>query len=221
MENLKDHIEAILFDLDGTLMDTDNQSVEKFARLFEKIHLPDPERLARKLVMASETPVNGLITLIDRMGIDQPLMDFWQKLSFGKGIVKYEFQIIPGVADMLEELSGRYLLAVVTTRSRAEAEVFLQGNNLTGLFEVVVTRTSTFRLKPHPEPILYAAKQLGVSAHRCLMVGDTTPDIRSARSAGAYSAGVLCGYGTRDELEKAGATVVLEHTKMVAGLFNR
>jgi phosphoglycolate phosphatase len=66
--------------------------------------------------------------------------------------------------------------------------------------------------------VRYAAKQLGVSVERCVMVGDTTVDVRSARRAGAQAVAVLCGFGERDELERAGAHVILEHTSQLASL---
>ena len=75
---------------------------------------------------------------------------------------------------------------------------------------MVVTHEDTWRLKPHPEPICYAAEQLGVAVGRCLMVGDTGVDVESAKAAGACAVGVLCGFGERRDL--AGADLILENT---------
>ena len=73
---------------------------------------------------------------------------------------------------------------------------------------MVVTHEDTWRLKPHPGPIRYAAEQLGVAVERCLMVGDTSVDVRAAKAAGAYAVGVLCGFGEGGDL--AGADLILE-----------
>jgi phosphoglycolate phosphatase-like HAD superfamily hydrolase len=70
----------------------------------------------------------------------------------------------------------------------------------------------TRRLKPHPAPIRLAAERLNVAIENCVMVGDTAVDVRAARRAGAWSAAVLCGFGERQELERAGAHVVLNST---------
>ncbi|RMG97178.1 MAG: HAD family hydrolase, partial [Chloroflexi bacterium] len=78
--------------------------------------------------------------------------------------------------------------------------------------EVTCGLQDTRRLKPHPSPVLLAAKRLNLPPDACLMVGDTTVDIRAARSAGAWSAGVLCGFGEQEELEKAGAHLILPST---------
>ena len=77
---------------------------------------------------------------------------------------------------------------------------------------VIAGREDTWRIKPHPSPILYACEQLGVPVERCLMVGDTKVDIWAARASGARSIGVLCGFGSRDELESAGADRILAIT---------
>jgi phosphoglycolate phosphatase len=123
-----------------------------------------------------------------------------------------EFRPVDGVGDMLRDLRQRYHLAIVTTRSCQSASTFLAQQNLTDLFDVVVGREDTWRIKPHPSPVRHAADQLGIPIERCLMVGDTTSDIWAARAAGARSAGVLCGFGQEDELDRAGADLILKVT---------
>jgi phosphoglycolate phosphatase-like HAD superfamily hydrolase len=59
---------------------------------------------------------------------------------------------------------------------------------------------------------------LGVPVERCAMVGDTTVDVKAARRAGAWAVAVLCGFGEREELERAGAHVILEHTAQLSSL---
>lgn len=213
----KDVVEAVLFDLDGTLMDTDDQAVETLARYLQRLRCPHPRGAARRLIMASETPGNMMMTLIDALGLDMPLTAFTDRLRRLRGLrTRADFRIIAGVAEMLHDLDGRYRLAVVTTRGRSEAEAFLEQYGLRDVFEVLVTRESTRRYKPHPAPVRHAARLLGVPVGRCVMVGDTTVDIKSARRAGAWAVGVLCGFGEREELERAGAHVVLEHTAQLA-----
>ena len=120
-----------------------------------------------------------------------------------------------GAVEMIESLSRTYRLGLVTTNSKEEAEAFLEENGIRDYFGVVVARSSVARLKPHPEPILFAAARLEVAPGECLMVGDTTPDMRSAVAAGAFPVGVLCGFGTREELQKAGARMILDRTSQV------
>lgn len=215
----KNAVEAILFDLDGTLMDTDDQSVERLAQWLQRLHLPNPHRTARRLIMASETPGNAFITLMDIFGLDSSLRALSDWLCTWRGLrTRDDFRIIAGVEEMLKALARRYQLAVVTTRTLRDAEAFLAQYNLQDLFVVLVTSGSTRRLKPHPAPVRLAAQQLGVPVGRCAMVGDTTVDVKAARRAGAWAVGVLCGFGEREELERAGAHVVLEHTARIPSL---
>lgn len=215
----KDKVEAVLFDLDGTLMDTDDQAVEALARRLQRLHWPHPQRAARRLVIACETPGNVMMTLLDVLGLDAPLSAFTDRLRRWRGLrTRSDFHIVAGVEEMLAELNGRYRLAVVTTRGLAEAEAFLDQHNLRGVFDALVTRESTWRLKPHPAPMRHAARLLGVPVERCVMVGDTTVDVRAARRAGAWAVAVLCGFGEREELERAGAHVILEHTAQLLSL---
>lgn len=215
----KDTVEAILFDLDGTLMDTDDQAVETLARYLQRLRWPQPQWAARRIIMASETPGNALMTLIDVLGLNAPFATITDRLRRSRGLrAQADFRIIAGVAEMLTGLDGRYRLAVVTTRGRVEAEASLEQYGLRGVFDVLVTRESTWRCKPHPAPIRHAACLLGVPVERCVMVGDTTVDVKAARRAGAWAVGVLCGFGRRAELERAGAHVVLEHTAQLTSL---
>jgi phosphoglycolate phosphatase-like HAD superfamily hydrolase len=173
----------------------------------------DAARAARHILMFVEGPANSLLTFLDRIGLDDTALDVGDRLRSMRGLVTpLNFRPVDGVGEMLSDLRHRYHLGIVTTRSRAHAEAFLRQQELTDLVEVIVGREDTWRVKPHPSPILHAADQLDVSVERCLMVGDTTADIYAARSAGARSAGVLCGFGEKQELERAGADLILETT---------
>lgn len=208
------NIKAILFDLDGTLMDTDDQAVASLARYLtplSSLFPMSPLHLARRMVMWAEAPGNALMTLFDLLGLDDNVFAIGDTLRSWRGLYSgSNFPLIPGAGRTLRALSHNYRLAIVTTRGRRDAEAFLTQHGLSDLFELVVTRENTRRLKPHPEPILFAARSLSIPAGQCVMVGDTTADVRSARAAGAWVVATLTGFGERDELERAGAHVVLE-----------
>jgi predicted PurR-regulated permease PerM/phosphoglycolate phosphatase-like HAD superfamily hydrolase len=213
-------IDAIFFDLDGTLIETDDEAVASLARRLQPVRrlLPkqDPARTARRILMATEGPANSVLTFLNRIGLDDTVLDLGDRLRSLRGLyTPLNFRPVDNVGETLQDLSHRYHLAIVTTRSRSHAELFLRQQQLSALFKVIVGREDTWRIKPHPSPVLHAAEQLDVSVERCLMVGDTTADIWAARSAGARSAGVLCGFGEEDELERAGADLILETTSQL------
>lgn len=151
-----------------------------------------------------------LLTLLDRVGLDDDLMGLAGWLRKMRGLDSpIKSHPVDGTGEMLHELSRRYYLGIVTTRSHHEVQAFLARHELADLIQVIAGRDDTRRIKPHPSPVCHAAEQLGVPVERCLLVGDTRVDIAAARAAGARSVGVLCGFGTREELERAGADRIL------------
>lgn len=202
-------IDALLFDLDGTLLDSDDEGVEALARWLGRLGVREARHRARRIVMRMETPVNALMTALDTVGLDTPLLGLSEWLRHRRRRTTPRFRVVPGSEDALRLLARSYRLAVVTTRGRKDAQAFLESCGLSDLFEAVVTRESTWRLKPHASPIRYAAGRLDLPPHRCAMVGDTPVDMRAARQAGAWAIGVLCGFGEKEELERAGAHLIV------------
>ena len=207
-------LKAILFDLDGTLIDTDNTAVDRLAGRLAPFLGRRAPATARWLLMQAETPGNLLMTLLDWLGLDERLMTTTDRLRRRRGVYPAdEFRLVPGVEPMLLTLKERFELAVVTTRSRYHINRFLESfPNLAPVFSATCGLQDSHRLKPHPYPIQLTAERLGLKAAECLMVGDTTVDIKAGRRAGAWTAGVLCGFGQRAELERAGAHLILETT---------
>ena len=207
-------IEAILFDLDGTLIETDNRWAKNIAvkldplkRVFPRLNT---ERLGRKLVMAAESPVNYMMSFFEHLGVGSSFFGLADRVRKSKGLATREAaQLVEGSEALLKALQGRYKMAIVTTRARPETQVFLKGMQGERFFSAVVTRQDVLRMKPNSEPVRKAASLLGVAPERCLMIGDTAMDMRSARRAGAYAVGVLSGFGERRELERSGAQLIL------------
>jgi len=220
----KARVEAIFFDLDGTLIDTDDALLEAVAKRLERLRGLFPERdprpLLRRAMLAAEGPVNRLVTLLDMVGLDDNLFSIGDRLRRVRGMqVRGEFAAVEGIVEMLHALHDTYRLGVITTRSRQDALAFLRQFELEEYFQVVVAREDTWRLKPHPEPIHSAAGSVGLSSAQCAMVGDTAVDIVSAKAAGSYAIGVLCGFGDVEDLTSAGADLILEGTAQLRAWF--
>ncbi len=208
-------IRALCFDVDGTLSDTDDAMVARLARWLAPVRFlfphREPQQLARRLIMASETPANFLVSLPDRLGLDDELFGLADWLARFSKQPKHFF-LVPGVREMLVALAPRYPMAIVSARDERTTRQFLEQFDLTPFFHCVATATTCRHTKPYPDPILWAASQMGVPPAACLMIGDTTVDIRAGKAAGAQTVGVLCGFGERAELERVGADWILETT---------
>jgi len=208
-------VQAVLFDLDGTLIDTDDVLVdmltERFGFLLPIVPDHDAKRFFRRLVMWSEGPTNYGIALLDRLGLDATLLGLTNRLRRMKGIgTRHQFRLVEGAVPTVHALAGKYHLAAVTTRAPREANAFVEQAGLRTDLEVVTTRLDTWRLKPHPAPIIRTADLLGLPPRNCLMVGDMDTDILAAKRAGTQAVGVLSGFGDEAELRNAGADLIVE-----------
>lgn len=210
-------IKAICFDVDGTLSDTDDKwvgSLEQRLRLLRWMFPHgDARPFSRWAIMCTESPANLVYHLLDRVNLDLQVGRIFNYLSRRKKArTSHGFWVIKGVQEMVGSLSQHYPLAVVSARDQAGTEAFLEQFQLRGNFRAIASAFTCRYTKPFPDPVIWAAAQMGVAPEECLMVGDTTVDIRAGKSAGAQTVGVLCGFGAEVELRRAGADLILPHT---------
>jgi N-acetyl-D-muramate 6-phosphate phosphatase len=211
-------IKALCFDVDGTLSDTDDLYMAKVIPFLPRFLFKTPAQAARRFVMWAEAPGNALLGLADRLGLDDEMFGVVHWLSLHLKKSNKKFLLVPGVDELLKQLHGRYPMAVVSARDERSTMAFLEQFDLVKYFDVIVTGLSAPYTKPYPDPVLLAAKQMNVAPEDCLMIGDTTVDIRAGRSAGAQTVGVLCGFGEEYELRSMGAHSILEDTTKLLGL---
>ena len=226
-------IRALVFDVDGTLSDTDDHLVAEIAGALDALPFLSGRRaaqLARRIVMGAESPVNAAYGAIDRYGLDDELSALKDLLKRSidqrnrsqehpaEAADEVPHDLVPDVAEMLRDLAGRYPVSAVSTGGEDRIRAFLDHHGVGDLFTTVVGAQTTPRMKPYPDPLVYAAEAMGVAPEACLMIGDTTVDMQTARAAGAQAVGVLCGFGTEDELVREGADLILATTSDLLGV---
>jgi phosphoglycolate phosphatase len=210
-------IQAILFDLDGTLLDTDDMLVDQITGTLRPVAFVDRlytrKRFARRVIMALETPLNFFVTFFSLFRLDKRALAWgkWLRMAYGQRSPA-GYVAVDGVVKLIQEMNGQYDLAITTTRDRQDTLAFVERFGLQNCFKAIVTRQDVKRLKPHREPILRAAQQLGHSPEQCIVVGDTTVDVQSGKKSGAMTVAVLCGFGARAELERLEPDLILETT---------
>ena len=213
-------IKALCFDVDGTLSDTDDLYAGKVSPYLPRVLFSNPDQSARRMVMWVEAPGNALLGFADKVGVDDEMglvIDWMSRHQVNR---TQKFLLIPGVYEMLAALKGRFPMAIVSARHEKSTMRFLEQFDLVKFFDTIVTGLSAPHTKPFPDPVLLAAKEMGVKPEECLMIGDTTVDIRAGKTAGAQTVGVLCGFGEEQELKDMGADLILSNTPELIEVLN-
>lgn len=216
-------IHGILFDIDGTLSNTDDEWTDRLVRPLRLIRIffrnRDVRPAARWLVMASETPMNVILRYLDFLSLDDNFARAYEWLLRRRKHPSRPFWLMKNALDLLEIVSNHFPCAVVSARDEHTTLRFLGQFSLAGYFGAVITSQSCEHTKPFADPILEAAQRLGLSPESCVMIGDTTVDILAGRAAGAQTVGVLCGFGSERELRKAGADLIVQDLQELCDLF--
>lgn len=174
--------DAIFFDLDGTLVDSERLSLQSGAEAFAAHGHEDVQDLLHSLVGVDQSTAAGLI-LSRCPGLDlNSLNTAWEEAF----LVAQALDLVlkPGASDIVHGLRDRHALALVTSSRRDPAEARLLQAGLRPAFQAVITRDDVTAPKPHPEPYLLAASRLGVDPSRCLVFEDSEPGAEAAWSAG-------------------------------------
>jgi phosphoglycolate phosphatase-like HAD superfamily hydrolase len=214
-------IKALCFDVDGTLSDTDDYYAQKIVKIFPRFLFRDPVHTARRIIMWIESPGNALLGFADRIGIDDEMVAFIDWINRHRKSPLKRYLIVPGVEEMFKLMKGHYPMSVVSARDEKSTMRFLTQFDLCKYFDAIVTGLSAAHTKPYPDPIFLAAERMGVQPRECLMIGDTTVDMRAGKAAGAQTVGVLCGFGEEPELRQLGADLILKSTADLPALFDK
>ncbi len=203
----------VLFDCDGTLVDSQHMIVATMLESFTKLGCVPPDREGVLSIIGLSLPeaIGRLDPNLDAATVDllaETYRDTYQAMKFR---LAETAPLYPGARDALKALAGRgdVLLGVVTGKSRRGLDAILEIHGLTGLFAVLRTADDG-PSKPHPFMVVDAVAALGGDVAHTVVVGDTGYDMLMARAAGAFALGVTWGYNGRDELTQAGAQVLAD-----------
>lgn len=199
-----------VFDVDGTLIDSQNHIVAAMAETFAALGLAPPSRQEVLAIVGLSLPV-----AVERLAPQLPdedragIVDAY-KQSFGHLRAGNTSPLFPGAGDALEALLARpeVLLGVATGKSRRGLTHVLAAHGL-GRHFVTTQVADDHPSKPHPSMLLAALAEAGTTAARSVMIGDTTFDIEMGRAAGMATVGVAWGYHPAGDLVSAGADSVI------------
>jgi pyrophosphatase PpaX len=176
-------IKAVLFDLDGTLIDTNKLVIESFKHTLRKhknICPPDCE-----ITKYFGEPLLTTLARYDEKNVDELRKTYHE---FNEAVHDEMAKEIEGAKEVLEELRNLNIkTGVVTSKRRVMAERGLKLFKLFNLLDVLITPEDTEKHKPDPEPVLKACEILGVKPEEALMVGDSHYDILCGKNAGTQT----------------------------------
>lgn len=199
----------VIFDVDGTLVDSQGHIHAAMSAAFEAEGLAAPDRAAVRGVVGLSLP-QAVARLAGRPAPDlvARYKEAYPALAPSHGSAEAA-PLYPGARAALDALAARGLaLGIATGKSRRGLGVVLATHGLEGLFETVQV-ADDHPSKPHPSMILAALGEAGVEREAAVMLGDTVFDMDMAAAAGVPAIGVAWGYHAADALREAGARAVL------------
>jgi len=215
-------IRTILFDLDGTLLDTAPDLANALNLLLvEQNQPPLPYEKIRPVVSHGG---RALIELGFNINIDHPKFEALKSrlLDIYKANIAIDTALFPGMERVLEYIEANNLLwGIVTNKPSWLTDPLLLALGLSQRSACVVSGDTTVNRKPHPDPMLYACKQSNSQVQECLYIGDAERDIQAGKQAGMLTMAASYGYiQEHDNLSDWGADVIIDQPEDILHWLN-
>ena len=221
-----ERIRLVLFDLDGTLVDSVRDLAWCGNEMLARLGMPrqDPEAARAWVGNGVERFVKRFLTGEMETEPENDLFDSGLEI-FNRLYAEHVSDrsvVYPGVVEGLQSFSDyRLHLACVTNKPEPFTSQLIDAMGLASYFELVVAGNTTARKKPDPMPLHYAADYFELDYADCLMVGDSSNDVRAARAAGFSIACVPYGYNHGADIREANPDLVVDNIKELADFFAR
>ncbi|CCW19742.1 Similar to phosphoglycolate phosphatase,clustered with ribosomal large subunit pseudouridine synthase C [Sphingobium indicum BiD32] len=209
----------VVFDCDGTLVDSQHSICTAMARAFEEAKLSAPDRFAILSVVGLSLPHAMARLLPDAEADFHDHLSERYKLAFQamRRENAVSEPLYPGIADLVHDLDrAGWLLGVATGKSDRGLALCLTHHGLIDRF-ITLQTADRHPSKPHPSMLLTAMAEAGAAPDTTVMIGDTSFDIDMGAAAGVRSIGVAWGYHAPDELIAAGAQAVAMDSAQLRG----
>jgi len=216
-------VELVLFDLDGTLVDSVGDLAWCGNEMLRRLDMPAHDPSAARIWVG-----NGLERFVKRFltgameAEPEPALHERGKAIFSELYARHvsdHSELYPGVLETLQRLADLELkVACVTNKPEPFTSQLIETMGLAEFFELVVAGDTTVRKKPDPMPLHYAADHFGIDYQNCLMVGDSSNDVLAARAAGF---GIVCvpyGYNHGNDIRDSSPDLVVENLLELAQL---
>lgn len=194
---------AVLFDWDGTLLNSYAADVRAYLSMFRALKIKWTEREVNLHYSPNWYRVYRAALLPRSKWIEANRL--WARA--------YKLErppLLPGARHVLRRLAAEFDLGIVTSGNRARVRRQLRGFGLADYFSACVCSEDAAKKKPHPAPLQLALKRLGLPPEQCVYVGDTAEDMEMARRAGVRAVGVLGPFPTAARIRAAKPEILLD-----------
>jgi 2-phosphoglycolate phosphatase len=202
-------IQAVLFDLDGTLIDSAGIYFKIVAIVLERLGLPEVTR-DDILAAAEQDPFDWLriIPKTKHHQTDTLIPSAWRIIEEAyPAMFQEEVRLFDGVVNLLNQLVSKgKKIGIVTSTPRKHLDhkmKVLEKMGIANLINAVITADDAPQKKPAPDPLIECANRLGTSVLECIYIGDTCLDIQAGKSAGMRTIAVLSGFDREEALAAA------------------
>ncbi|MDR9797839.1 pyrophosphatase PpaX [Aeribacillus pallidus] len=200
------NIDTVLFDLDGTLINTNELIIESFLHTLNYYY---PGKYQREDILPFIGP--PLIDTFQRINLEkaEEMVRRYREFNHAQhDLLVKEYDHVHETVRALKEKGLK--LGIVTTKIRDTVMMGLKLTEMDSFFDAIITLDDVQHAKPHPEPVLSALKLLGSEPSNALMVGDNLHDIEAGKNAGTLTAGVAWSIKGREYIESLKPDFVLD-----------
>ena len=215
-------VETVIFDLDGTLIDSIDIYFTIVENALERLDLPPVSR--KKILAAAESEDFKWERVLpqDVMNRKENIIDeAWAVINeIAPQMFADNLCLIPGADRVLQMLSTNGLkigLVTSTQKHYLDTKMLpLKNASVDQLIEVIITSDDVEQRKPAPDPLIVCARQFGTQPEKCVYIGDTTTDIKAGKAACMRTVGVLTGFDDYDSLEKEMPDAIINSIRNLA-----
>ncbi|MBN1378368.1 MAG: HAD family phosphatase [Gammaproteobacteria bacterium] len=212
---------AVLFDMDGLLLDTEKIALHLFAETIEKAGYKWSEEVGLQMIGRNGQDADALLSAHYGTGFSIVEIRIAFLKSYQEHLLEKGVPVKDGARELLNELRRNKIpCALVTSSRRRITNLKLQGAALEQYFPVQICGDEVSKGKPDPQCYLIAADKLGLSANKCLVLEDSAPGIEAALAAGMTAWWVPDKIPATSELQKRGAMVFVDLGQVRTSLFS-
>ena len=206
---------AVLFDMDGTVLDTVGDLTDAINVSLEKFGFPsrNTEEVKSFLGKGPAHFVNCAVPEGTDAATKQQVLAFYE--PYYDSHCQIRTAPYPGIMALMKTLKARGIKLAVISNKQEPAVKALAEQHFAGLLELAVGTSASIRCKPDPSAVLAAMAELGVEKSETLYVGDMDVDLNTARNAGIDCVGVSWGFLGRKKLEALGAEHIVDNTEQL------